>query len=434
LRPGAPLINLAITWLGLGLVTAFVPSLSTVGLAFGGIVGAIALVELLLPGWRRPVIVERDAPETYALGVWTDVSMRVRADGGRSRKLWLFDGTPSTSEVEGQPAYITVPDEGWVDLVYRILMRRRGEVEFGDVHVLHRSPLGLWCFARKIDIPQDARVFPNFAPVVRFSLLAVENRLEQMGIKRRSMQGMGKSFHQLREYRDGDLLTQVDWKATSRQRKLISREYQEERDQQILILLDCGRRMRSEDGEITFFDHALNASLLLTYVALEQGDGVGVMTFSGSDKWLPALRGRGAMPQVLQHLHDLHPTEAPSDYEEAATRILTRQKRRAMIVLITNLRDEDDQELNLAVQTLRGRHLVVVASLREPVIEENLTNPVKTLDDAILAGSSALYLESRAEGIASLRGRNVSALDLRAEDLPVALTNEYLALKDAGKL
>ena len=105
-----------------------------------------------------------------------------------------------------------------------------------------------------------------------------------------------------------------------------------------------------------------------------------------------------------------------------------------MVLLITNLRDEDDQELNLAVQTLRRRHLVVVASLREPVIEEHLTNPVKTLDDAILAGSSALYLESRAESIASLRGRSVSALDLRAEDLPVALANEYLALKNAGKL
>ena len=434
MRPGAPLIHLAILWLGLGLVTAFVPSLSTVGMAFGGIVGVLALIELLLPGWRRPVVVERDAPDTYAQGVWTEITLRVRADGGRSRKLWLFDGTPSTSEGEGQPAFVTVPDEGWVDLVYRIQMRRRGEVAFGDVHVLHRSPLGLWCFARKLALPHDARVFPNFAPVVRFSLLAVQNRLEQMGIKRRTRHGMGKSFHQLREYRDGDLLTQVDWKATSRQRKLISREYQEERDQQILILLDCGRRMRSEDGEITFFDHALNASLLLTYVALDQGDAVGVMTFSGTDKWLPAMRGRGAMPKVLQHLHDLHATEAPSDYEEAATRVLTRQKRRAMVLLITNLRDEDDQELNLAVQTLRRRHLVVVASLREPVIEEHLTNPGKTLDDAILAGSSALYLESRAESIASLRGRSVSALDLRAEDLPVALANEYLALKNAGKL
>ena len=134
----------------------------------------------------------------------------------------------------------------------------------------------------------------------------------------------------------------------SRHNRLISREYREE-NQQVVFLLDCGRRMRTRDGDLAYFDHVLNAVLLLSYVALRQGDAVGAFTFSGEDRLLPPRKGRGAMNTLLNGLFDIQPTTSPSDFTEAASRISTRLRRRALVILVTNLRDEDAQELPAAL-------------------------------------------------------------------------------------
>lgn len=137
---------------------------------------------------------------------------------------------------------------------------------------------------------RDPRL-PDFARLYGAELMAVDHWLNQIGVRGGQRRGLGLEFHQLREFRDGDTLRQIDWKATARKRTPIAREYQDERDQQILFLLDCGRRMRSQDGDLSHFDHALNASLLLAYVALRQGDAVGAMTFAGDDRrHLPRAR------------------------------------------------------------------------------------------------------------------------------------------------
>jgi hypothetical protein len=122
----------------------------------------------------------------------------------------------------------------------------------------------------RVPLTQQVKVYPNYAPVMRLSLLATEHRQDQMGIVRRARGGSSRDFHQLRDYRQGDSLSQIDWKSTSRRLQLISRDYQEQRNQQIVFLLDSGRRMRSLDGDVPHFDHCLNALLMLSYVALRQ--------------------------------------------------------------------------------------------------------------------------------------------------------------------
>lgn len=138
--------------------------------------------------------------------------------------------------------------------------------------MLRGSPWRLWVKRQLARVPGSVRIYPNFASIAGFTLHALENRIQLMGIRRRQRRGEGLEFRQLRDYQQGDMLRQIDWKATSRRGKPISREYQEERDQQVLFLLDCGRRMRALDGETAHFDHCLNALLLVAYVALRQGD------------------------------------------------------------------------------------------------------------------------------------------------------------------
>lgn len=157
--------------------------------------------------------------------------------------------------------------------------------------------------------------------------------------------GDGQTFLQLREYRIGDSLRQIDWKATARMRKPIARDYQDERNQTVLFLLDCSRRMRAQDDDLSHFDHALNAMILLAYVALRQGDAVGVQSFGGEQRQLAPRSGPGRLTALINAVYDLQPTIDPPDYAEAAQLILKRQRKRALIVLLTNLRDEDQAEL-----------------------------------------------------------------------------------------
>ncbi len=215
---------------------------------------------------------------------------------------------------------------------------------------------------------------------------------------------------------------------------LISREFQEQRNQNLIFLADTGRRMRAIDGELPQFDHCLNAMLLLSYVALRQGDLVGIQSFGGTDRWMPPVKGGHSMSAILDHLFDYQTTPEPSDFSMAAERLQARQRRRAMVVVLTNLRGEDGSEIIPALRVLASRHLVVLASLRERSVEDSRKAPVGTFNEALLFSAAEQYSLERAEVMAMLRGHGILTLDTSAADLPIALANRYLDIKAAGWL
>ena len=284
----------------------------------------------------------------------------------------------------------------------------------------------------------DVRIFPNFAAIIRYTLLATDNRLSQIGILQRRRRGEGLDFHQLREYREGDSQRQIDWKATARARKLISREYRDERDQQIVFLIDCGRRMSATDADVahlTHFDHVLNAALLLGYVSLRQGDAVGYMTFGTETPRFSAPRKSGATVNLLLNgLYDIQPGLMAPDYYQAAVALSMRLKRRAFVIVLSNLRDEDDDVLSPALRLLRDRHLVLFASLREPTLDEVLTRPVTHLDSALTHAAAQDYLHERSRAMKRIAHGGVMTLDVEPNKLPIALVNRYLEIKRAGRL
>ena len=277
-------------------------------------------------------------------------------------------------------------------------------------------------------------MYPNFEPVIRFNLLSMENRADQMGIISRNLAGVSKEFHQLRDYQEGDAISQIDWKATSRRASLISREYQQQRDQIIIFAVDCGRRMRAMDGDLSQFDHSLNAILLLAQMALRQGDSVGILGFGGTNRWLPPVKGGHMMPTLLNHLYDYQTSTEPTDFGEAVERLMVRQKRRAMIVFLTNLRSEDSTHLVAPLQQLRKKHLVLLASLREKSVGDILNKEVATLDEALTCAATHLYLEERSALLATLNSQRIKIVDATAEQLPIELVNRYLEIKKEGQL
>jgi uncharacterized protein (DUF58 family) len=238
----------------------------------------------------------------------------------------------------------------------------------------------------------------------------------------------------MREYRIGDSLRQIDWKATSRARKLISREYQDEKNQQLLLMIDTGRRMMASEDGLSHFDHVLNAALVVSYLALRQGDGVGLFASGGDSRWVAPQRGMGAIDGLLRASYDLQARPVATDYLAAATELSLRQRRRSLVMLVTNVRDEDIEDLLAAVRLLQRQHLVCVASLRERELDEALGKEVETLQDATQAGAIARYLQQRSDAHDALRSHRVMVLDVTADALPGALVERYLAVKRDGLL
>ncbi len=435
--PSGRLLRLLAAWALLGLGASLWPRLGLAWRGSGLVLGGLVLVDLALASSLRGLGASREVPGSLALGEWREV--RLRLANPTSFALWgeVFDHHPADFLSRGLPALHRLPSRGHLDLVYQVRPASRGARDFGPVQLRVRGPLGLLVRDLRLPAPRTVKVFPDFAAVSRYALLATDQRLSMLGILRKPRRGQGLDFHQLREYREGDTLRQIDWKATARSRKLISREYQDERDQQVVFLLDCGRRMRSEDAwgseQLGHFDQALNALFLLGFVALKQGDAVGVATFAEDHpRTLAPRKGLPTLEHLFQRLFDLQPTSHAPDYLGAAEGLLRRFRKRSLVVLMTNLRDEEDSTLLPALDLLRSRHLVLLASLRETAVDRLLAQPVAGFEAALEHAAVHDYQARRHLVFQRILHGGTRMLDVNPEQLPTALVNRYLELKASG--
>jgi uncharacterized protein (DUF58 family) len=288
---------------------------------------------------------------------------------------------------------------------------------------------------------ESRRVFPDFAQVARYAWLAGDRRLQEIGIKAYRQRGEGTDFKQLAEYRYGDSVRHIDWKASLRLDKPIVREFQDERDQYVMLLIDCGRRMRADDRQTdigaTHFDQVLNAVVLLAHVALSQGDAVGALTFGTApedQRMFVPRKGAHALNALMAQMYGVQPTPHHADYVAAAQDLLRRQRKRALVIVITDFRDEDGSELGLALRLLRQRHLVMLASVRERIVAELVAQPVVSGAAALDVASAQLYEQQRRDAFVKLAARDALMIDAEPENLGVELVNRYRAVKRAGMI
>ncbi len=426
IRPTKWLVWVLVFWLVLGLSASFWEPARTWWLVGGLILGGVCLVDLLMVFLVRVPSVQRRLPGRMAVGVDGEVRLRIGNLARRHLHVRVYDGVPKRSECEVLPWKGWVKAGQYVDVDYPVTLLERGEISFGQTHLLLASLLGLWERLTKQGEEGSVKVYPNYQPVLRFALMSMAHRQVHIGIVRKNRAGLSRDFHQLRDYQMGDSLSQIDWKASAKRLEVVSRDFQEQLDQSVILMLDCGRRMRAMDGEISQFDHCLNSLLLLSYVALRQGDQVGVLSFGGTERWLPPVKGASGMTTVLNHLYDYETSPYPSDFSEGAERLLKHQRRRSLVVVVTNLRGEDADELREPLRRLRRKHVVVLASLREEGIGLMLEKDLRSFDDALGYLAAEDYAAEREAVLAGLRSDGVVTLDETAEAFPVALANCYL--------
>ncbi|GAA5163029.1 DUF58 domain-containing protein [Viridibacterium curvum] len=428
----AQLVALSL-WAAGAIAIAVEPGLTT---AWWGLTAALLLWLVLDAIWVWADTLpeaDRQLHKSLALGEWALVELRLRWARARHRRVILQDHMPPGFEYQGLPVAIRYRD-GVLVQTYRVRPLSRGNHLFDGLSLRLRSPLAAWHRQITLPLQREVRVYPNFGPLTRHALHAVDDLNARMGLQVRRRRGQGMDFAQLREYREGDSLRQIDWKASTRLGKMISREYQDERDQRVILMIDCGRRMGARDDALSHFDHALDASLMLAWVALRHGDRVGLMTLGGPERFMPVQHHSGTVSTLLDMVYDLQPSMQSSDFERAAQQLLARERKRALVILLTNLRDEDDANLLAATRLLRKRHLVMVASLRESALDDVLDTAVTHVGEAALLGAATDYRRHRNAAFRRLRAEGVLSIDVPPEKLAIETINRYLAVKAARQL
>lgn len=420
------------------IAASIAPALAPWWAAASLIAAAVTTVDAVRLMRERLPHAARDIPDLLPLGIWQDVVLTIRNRSRRPLVLDLIDHYPAGMTMDGLPHRVQLAARASGRLHYRLRPLNRGDQMFAPMEVRIRSALGLWQIRRRLASGQTVRVYPNFAAVARYAAFALDQRLMQLGVVQQRRRGEGQDFRQLRDYREGDALRSVDWKATARTGRLISREFQEERNQQVVFMLDCGRRMLAHDGALSHFDHVLNAALLVASISLRHGDAVGLITMGASsvesNRYLAPRRAPATLNKMLDAVYDLQPTYSATDYVRAAVDLVGRIKKRALVILLTNLHDEETADLLLALQVLRTRHLVVLASLREHALREALVKPVIRLPDALTQAAAADYLLQRAHAFRKIERQGAVCVDVEPAALGVALVNRYLQIKRDGRL
>jgi uncharacterized protein (DUF58 family) len=443
MKPGRTLVVIALLWFLLGSVGFFSDAVSLAWL-FSGLflLPFIAADGLVLFFLADTLTVKRDAPSSLAQGQRFTVKLEIRRGVNYFLpfRIRLWDLHPQSMDCEAFPALL-----GRADLLgiksgnpiifeYSLLPRERGRWFFRGTELLFSSLCGFWRLKVFHLCESSGRTYPDFKKIKAKAGAGLRGLLERTGQKDIRMRGQGLEFRSLRDYQEGDSIRAVDWRATSRRRKVIVREYQEAQDQQVLFLLDSGYRLhRSEEGRRTQFDSALEAVLLLSWVSLKHGDSVAVGSFGLANRWLGPRKGLSAFPLLMNGLYDLTSGPYPSSPFSVLEDALLRLKRRTFIILISNFREEDGQSLSWILKRLETRHLLLMVSLREKESESLALRYSVGGEEALETAAAFSYLTARRELYASWEHSGLLTLETSSSALSAALVNRYLLVKRSGR-
>ena len=399
---------------------------------------AIALIDLASLPSSADVELERELPPAVGVGDAAQGSYRVESRWGRPLVLTLHDAMPPAflaSESENDA--VAVAPRGSASIELRIIGRSRGETPLGDAALRVRTPVGLVTRTLRYPLADRITVAPSLAGVRRFRWLVVHERLAAAGVRDARRRGEGSSFARLRDYAVGDDPRHIDWKATARRGHPITREFTVEQSQTMYVLVDAGRSMTQFAGDFPRFEYALSSALVLADVAVRAGDRVGAMVFDDQLRALvPAQRGTAALNALRSALVPVQPSFVEPDYSAAFRALALRQRKRALIVMLTDVIDARAARALLAHLT-RGasRHLAVVVALRNEALLSVSTR--RTSHDAgslYLRAATEELLDERAVALQRMRDAGVVVLDVAPDAMAAAVVSQYLELKARGAL
>ena len=431
-------MHLTIRGVLLLLIAAPIIALGTWASALEWIAGSYILLNLALfvMDWRQAgrvsrFEVSRQHDTKLSLGADNPIHLSVRNRSRRPATFWLRDEPPDKFKIDTRILTGVVPARRTWQGAYRVRPLRRGDYQFGDLNLRWRGPLGLIVRQARIEASGPVKVYPNLLDVRRYDLLLRRNRLQELGLRHTRMFGEGTEFERLREYLPDDEFRRIDWKATARRNRPITIEYQTERSQNVIAVLDTGRMMQSPVAQIAKLDYVVNAVLFLAYVATGKGDKVGLMTFADDVvQFVTPRQGRGQFYRMLELLYGIEAQPVEPNYRRALSYLALKQRKRSLVVIFTDLSGGMSmQALVSHVSVLARRSLPLVVTISDPDIHAATQQQPHDSLTVYQRAAAAQLLDERQVALDNLRRQGVLTLDVPANQLSMAVINRYLELK-----
>ncbi len=392
-----------------------------------------ALLDVRLSVKPAQIALSRTHDTLLSIGAQNRIELTVENTSPQMVRYILRDESPDEFQTSARLLHGVVAPYRTARHAYTLKPFRRGEYAFGGINLRYRGALGLIERQMKHSTTDAAIVYPDILELRKHTLTA--RGTEQQTDRRTRLRG-GAEFERLREYTPDDEYRHIDWKATARVRNPIARQYQTERNQNIMLVYDLGRQMTSPHGELLKVDYAINSGVVLGWVGSQRGENIGLLTFNDAVRaYLPPRTGSGQYRRILDALYRAQPELVEPDYHAAVAYLGIRNPRRSLMIIFTDIADRTAAQTLLAsVGSLQPRHLPMIVLLADPNLRRYADAEPRDEDALYRAAVAQRLLDERATLLKSLEARGVITLDVPAERLTVALLDRYLQIKARGAL
>ena len=417
------------------LVAGFFPGIRALVLLLDFSILAFALVDFAIAR-RAKLKLARHVPARLSVGVGNRIELDVINTSKRAWHLKVKDDVPEEFSAEPETVAIKISPSSRAKLAYRVTPAKRGKFTFGPIHVRVRGPAGLMWHERTLPITESVAVFPDLRGASRLLLSDAALDLVNLGLRQLRRDGRGSEFARLRDYAQGDSVREVDWKATARRTRPVTRVFESERSQTLLIGVDAGRSMAARVDGLTKLDHAVNAALFLAFVAIKNGDRVGLVVFAdGVKSYLQPNSGRTQYRKIVDALYSARPHLTYVDYLALFKELNVRLLRRSLLCVFTDFIDEDQASTMVdPMRRLAKRHVPLCLSVKDTALASLLhTQPPEAEVAYQHAVASELLLEREAMKRRIGQG-GVQMIDVNPDELSLAAVNKYLEIKARGVL
>ncbi|MCU0379785.1 MAG: DUF58 domain-containing protein [Chitinophagaceae bacterium] len=398
---------------------------------------AILLVALflldyfLLFGRKEAFEAARKTPERLSNGDENELFIRLKSGYSFPVYLEIVDEIPFQFQERNLlfQAYLQPREER--SLRYTLRPVKRGEYDFGLLNVYVSGPIGFvqrrFRFGRGTMVP----VYPSFLQMRRFQLLAIGNRLSEIGIKKIRRIGHSMEFEQIKDYVQGDDVRTLNWKATARRSQLMVNSFTEEKSQQVYCVIDKSRGMKMPFNGLSLMDYAINASLVLSNVALLKQDKAGMITFAEDiSAFLPASRQATQMQRILDLLYRQKTRYLEADYEKLYSLVRNRITQRSLVVLFTNFESLTALHRQLVyLRRMARHHLLMVVFFENTELRDRMKQPAETLEEVYVQTIAAKFAYEKKLIVRELQQHGILSLFTAPENLTINTVNKYLELK-----
>lgn len=405
-------------------------------LAWDAFVLLVWLIDLAQMPRPAQLSVKRTWHSAVALSVDSEVNLVLQNSSRASVHATLIDSVPL--QLWSEPPTVLMRARARTEALatYRIRPTERGDAKLGHCYVRYQSVFRIAERWVRAPLEQTIRIYPDLEDAKRHSMYLLRSRQIALEKRRTRMRGIGREFESLREYQDGDEYRDICWTASARRAKLVSRVYQMERSQTVWIVIDSGRLMRTRVGNFSKLDKAVNSALGLAQVALYSGDRVGLIAYGrGIRQQLPAAKGSAHLRQLIERLALVHEEGAEADHLQMAGRLLTDQKRRSLVVWLTDLAETAmTPEVIEAASMMMPRHLVLFVVIGQPDLGQFAAKSPKSESEMYRIAAAQEMVHRRELLLARLRERGALAMEVSAGSVSPVLVNAYLQIKERSQL